>query len=159
VAMIAAMARGRVIGANGGLPWTLPADMRHFVRTTKGKPVIMGRRNYVDIGGPLPKRQNIVITRDPAFQAPGCQVASSLDDALDRASDSDEIVIIGGQQIYEAFLPRSQRLYLTYIDADISGDTFFPTIDEDAWRETYREYHPPDGDNPYPMTFVTLECR
>jgi dihydrofolate reductase len=155
--MIAAMARGRVIGANGSLPWRLPADMRHFVRTTRGKPVIMGRRNYEDIGGPLPKRQNIVVTRRAGYVAPGCRVVDHPDAAIEAAGEAEEPMIIGGQQIYEAFLPLSQRLYLTYIDATIDGDTFFPEIEPTDWRTVDSWSHPADGDNPHAMAFVTLE--
>lgn len=157
IAMIAAMDRNRVIGSNGSLPWHLPADMRHFVRTTKGKPVIMGRRNYEDIGGALPRRQNIVVTRDLNYQAPGCDVVTIPEEAIERTSGADEIMIIGGQQIYDAFLPWSHRLYLTYVDAHLDGDTFFPPIEDRDWREIRREHHADDDKNPYAMTFVTLE--
>lgn len=157
IAMIAAIARGRVIGAAGSLPWRLPADMRHFVRTTRGKPVIMGRRNYEDIGGPLPKRHNIVITRQPDYHAPGCSMAPDPDTALAQVADAEEVMIIGGQRIYEQFLPKSDRLYLTFIHAEIDGDTFFPPVEDSDWHEVERWSHPPDGENEHAMTFVTLE--
>ncbi len=157
IAMIAAMDRNRVIGANGGLPWHLPADMRHFVQTTRGKPVIMGRRNYEDIGGALPNRHNVILTRDPSYPATGCTVATKATEAIAAAGSADEIMVIGGEQIYRLFLPESQRLYLTYVDAAIGGDTYFPALAVDEWHETKREHRRPDDRNGYAMTFVTLE--
>jgi dihydrofolate reductase len=157
IAMIAAMDRNRVIGAEGGLPWHLPADMQHFVRTTRGKPVIMGRRNYEDIGGALPKRHNVVLTRDRGYQAAGCTIATRPEEAIEAAGTADEIMVIGGEEIYRLFLAESQRLYLTYVDTSIRGDTYFPPLAAGDWRETRREHRPPDDQNQYAMAFVTLE--
>jgi dihydrofolate reductase len=157
LSMIAAMARNRVIGRDGGLPWRLPADMKHFVRLTRGKPIITGRRNYEDIGRPLPGRHTIVLTRDPAFRAPGCTVVSGIDTAIAAAGDVDEIMVIGGEAVYRGFLPRTQRIYLTLVEAEIDGDTHFPELDPACWRERGRETRPADADNPYAMTFIEYD--
>ncbi|WP_435104215.1 dihydrofolate reductase [Arhodomonas sp. AD133] len=156
ITLIAAMTENRVIGRDGRLPWRLPADMRHFVATTRGKPVIMGRRNYADIGRPLPKRHNIVLTRNMDFQAPGCTVVHDLEAALAAAGDAPEVMVIGGEQIYRLFLPRAHRIELTVIATRLDGDTFFPELG-DEWRETARDHHPADEQNAWPMTFLRLE--
>ena len=130
LSLIWAMTRNRVIGRDNTLPWRLPDEMRHFMRTTLGKPVIMGRKQFDAMGKPLPKRTNIVLSRDPTFAPNGAVVARTLDEAIQRARDvtneSDEAVVIGGAQIYALALPRADRLYFTLIDAEIDGDTFFP---------------------------------
>ncbi|MBA1148447.1 type 3 dihydrofolate reductase [Ectothiorhodospiraceae bacterium WFHF3C12] len=159
ISLIAAMSRNRVIGRDGTLPWRLPADMRHFVAMTRGKPVVMGRKNYEDIGRPLPKRTNIVLTTQHGFAAEGCLIAHTVDEAIALAGDVPEIMVIGGEAVYEAFLPRADRIYLTVVDAAIPGDTWFPSLDDDEWTgksETYREA---DEENPYPMRFITLDRR
>lgn len=155
--MIAAMARNRVIGRNGTLPWRLPADMRHFVRLTRGKPVITGRRNFQDIGKPLPGRHNIVLTRDPLFAAPGCTVVRDAEAAIRAAGTAEEIMVIGGEAVYRRFLPLADRLYLTVVEADFEGDTHFPEIDSAAWRERTREVRPADADNPHALTFLEYD--
>ncbi|MQM38881.1 Dihydrofolate reductase type 3 [wastewater metagenome] len=156
VTLIAAMTRNRVIGASGSLPWQLPADMRHFVAHTRGKPVVMGRRNHDDIGRALPKRHNIVMSRDPAFTAPGCTVAGSAESALAAAGDVPEVMIIGGAEIYALFLPRARRIELTVIDTELDGDTRFPAL-EAGWRVVDERHRGADADNPWPLTFQRLE--
>ena len=153
------MAKNRVIGRDNDLPWRMPADLRYFKRTTLGHHIIMGRKNYESIGRPLPQRHNIVISRNPDFTAPGCQVVNSLEAALSAASSDKEIFIIGGASLYAQSLPQAERLYLTLIDAEIQGDTYFPEIDWASWHETWREPHAADADNPYPYDFVTYERR
>ena len=155
--MIAAMAKNRVIGVDNRLPWRLPADLKHFKRTTLGHAVIMGRKNYESIGRPLPERRNIVVTTTRGYQAPGCIIVHNLDDAIAAAGDDPEIFVIGGARIYEQMLPRAQRLYLTLIEADIRGDTLFPEFDSGQWRELQREAYRADASNPYDYTFVILE--
>lgn len=157
ISLIAAMAENRVIGRKGTLPWRLPADMAHFVRLTRGKPVIMGRRNYQDIGRPLPKRRNIVLTRDAEFQAEGCIVVGSPAQALAAAGAVPEVMVIGGEQIYRLFASGADRLYLTLVHAQIPGDARFPDLDWVQWTETARVYRPADADNPLAMTFLRLD--
>ena len=145
------------IGKNGSLPWRLSADLKHFKAVTLGKPVIMGRKTFESIGKPLPERTNIVVTRDPQFHADGIAIAHSLDDALAQGRAAPEMMLIGGAQLYTQALPRTQRLYLTLIHADIDGDAHFPDYDPAAWRETAREDHVPDENNHYSYSFLILE--
>lgn len=157
ISLIAALDRNHVIGAGGEIPWHLPADLRYFKATTMGKPVVMGRKTYESIGRPLPGRQNIVLTRQSDYEAPGCIVVHSLPDALAAAGSAPELMVIGGATVYRAFLPLADRLYLTYVDAVFHGDTCFPPFDPDAWQVVREEQHPPDARNPYPYRFVVLE--
>ncbi len=157
LSLVAAMARNRIIGRNGSLPWRLPADMRHFVRLTRGKPVISGRRSFQDIGKPLPGRHNIVLTRDPLFTAPGCTVVHDVESAIRAAGAVEEIMVIGGEVVYRRFLPLAHRLHLTVVEADIEGDTHFPEFDQAAWRESAREVRPADADNPHALTFLQYD--
>lgn len=157
VSIIAAMARQRVIGLHNRLPWRLPADLSHFRRTTLGHAVIMGRKNHESIGKPLQQRLNIVLSSDPGYRAPGCQVVSSLAAAMDAAGDDPEIFIIGGARVYAQALPLASRMYLTLIDGEFVGDTWFPEYDELEWREISRAEHAPDSDNPYRLSFLTLQ--
>ncbi|MDN5848917.1 MAG: dihydrofolate reductase [Nitrococcus sp.] len=159
ISLIAAMAENRVIGRGHGLPWRLPADMRHFVSLTQGKPIVMGRRCHETIGRALPKRHNIVLSRNRAFRAPGCTVASDLESALAASAGSAEIMVIGGEEIYRLFLTQADRIYLTLVHARIEGDTFFPPLDAAEWRELGRRSHPADADNAYAMSFLTLLRR
>ncbi len=157
--MIAAMDRNRLIGVENRLPWRLPADLAHFKRVTMGKPVIMGRHTFESLGRPLPGRLNIVVSRDPGFTAGGCTVVHSLEEALAVASRHEEIMVIGGASFYAQTLPRARRLYLTLIEGEFEGDTFFPVLDPRDWQETNRVDHAPDERNPYPYSFVVLERR
>ena len=133
---VVAAARNGVIGQTNRMPWHLPSDLAFFKRITMGHPVVMGRKTYESIGKPLPGRKNIVITRDPAFQAPGCVVVDSLDAAYRAAGDVDEVFVIGGAQVYEAAMPTVDRIYLTEVEAQIEGDTWFPRFDRSQWAET-----------------------
>jgi dihydrofolate reductase len=153
------MAENRVIGVNNMLPWRLPADLRHFRQLTTGHHVIMGRRNYESIGKPLPDRTNIVITRNPAYQAPGCRVKHSLTDALREIRDDPEVFIIGGAEIYHQAIADADRIYLTLVHADINGDTFFPEFEVREWHETSRTRHEADEKNPYAYSFVTYDRK
>jgi dihydrofolate reductase len=157
ISLIAALARNRVIGIHNRLPWRLPADLKFFRRTTLGHAVIMGRKNYESIGRPLPQRRNIVLSTDPGYQAPGCEVRHSLAAALAAAGDDPEIFIIGGANLYAQAMPLAERMYLTLIEAEFDGDAWFPEYDEKEWREIAREEHAPDADNPYRFSFLTLQ--
>jgi dihydrofolate reductase len=138
-ALVAALARNRVIGIGNRLPWRLPEDLARFKRLTMGAPVIMGRKTRESIGRPLPGRRNIVVTRARDTSWEGCVVARSLDAALAAADDAAVAFVIGGAELYAQALPRADRLYLTLIDADYAGDAWFPEFDAAAWREVARE--------------------
>lgn len=157
LSIIVAMARNRVIGAKGAMPWHLPEELKRFKQLTMGHPLIMGRRTWESIGRPLPGRTMIVVTRQPDYRAPGALVVHSLDEALAAAGDDPEIFVIGGEEIFRAALPRADRLYLTTVEADVPGDTFMPEIDWAAWREIDAREHPADGRNPFAFRSATYE--
>lgn len=155
LSMIVALGRNRVIGIANVMPWHIPADLKYFKSQTLGKPIIMGRKTLQSIGKPLSGRANIVITRDPSFHAEGVQLASSLDRALKLAEEkaveiaAQEIMIVGGGQIYQQAIERVTRLYLTEIDVAPKGDAYFPDYRAIAdWYEVWREHHPPESDQP-----------
>lgn len=157
VSFVVAYDRRGVIGKDNALPWRIPADMRHVRRLTIGKPLIMGRRTYESIGRPLPDRTSIVLTRDPSFAAEGVLVARTAEEALALAGDAPEVIVFGGAEVFRRFLPRADRMYVTEIDAEVDGDTFFPEFDRSEWRETERETHEPDAEDPHRYAFITLE--
>ena len=156
VSLISAMGNGRVIGIENRLPWHLPADMKHFRMLTMGKPVLMGRKTFDSIGKPLPGRTNIVVSQDTDFQPEGVKVARSIAQALSTDKEAEEIMVIGGASFYAQLLPQAQRLYITQIHHDFSGDAFFPPWNPDEWREIEREDHDADDVNIYPYSFITL---
>ena len=139
--LVAALAANRIIGANGGLPWRLPEDMRFFKQITLGHPVVMGRRTWESLKGPLPGRENIVVTRTRGYDAPGAAVASSLDAALALCAGEPVVFVIGGSRLFEEALPLAAGLVLTEIHKDFPGDTWFPEYDRSQWREAQREAH------------------
>lgn len=155
--IIAALDRNRLIGRDGGLPWRLPDDLRRFKQLTLGKPIVMGRRTHESIGGPLPGRRNLVLSRDPAYRAGGCEVLSGLDAALAACGPDEELIVMGGSALYRDALPLADRLYLTEVDTAAEGDTWFPEFDRSAWRERSREPHPADDRHPYAFDFVCLD--
>ncbi len=159
LSLIAAMDQNRLIGADNALPWPrLPADMKWFRRHTLGKPILMGRKTWESFGArPLPDRNNIVLTRDTRYQAPGASVAGSLEQALEQAGAVEEAMIIGGASFYEQTLDLVDRLYLTYVQGSFSGDAWFPELDLSAWHETLRESSAIDDKNEYACTFVSYE--
>jgi len=159
VSLIAAMDLGRLIGKDGQLPWHMPADLLHFKRTTVGKPVIMGRKTFESVGRPLPKRINVIVTRQQDYAHEGCLVAHSLEEAIQMVAPCDEVMICGGSGIYAEAIPRVDRMYLTQIGHRFDGDTHFPEFDPTPWDETQREEHGPDEKNRYPYTFITLDRR
>jgi dihydrofolate reductase len=157
ITLVVAMARNGVIGRDGALPWRLPDDLRRFKALTMGKPILMGRRTWESIGRPLPGRSNLVMTRDPSFRAEGAIVVHSLDEALALAQD--ELMVIGGAEIYALAIPHADRVHLTAVAADVEGDARLPAFDAGAWRETAREHHPADERHACAMDFITLERR
>jgi len=159
ISLIAAMAKNRAIGINNSMPWHLPADLRHFKALTVGKPIIMGRKTWESLPGLLPDRPHIVVTRDTAYQAEGCQVVHSIDEALAAAGDVPEVMIVGGAAFYAAMLPQASRLYLTLIETTVEGDAFFPDYNPSDWREVKHEKHAADEKNPFSYSFLTLKRR
>lgn len=157
VALVVAMAKNRVIGKANGLPWKISEDLKFFKRITMGKPILMGRKTYQSIGRPLPGRRNIVISRDTAFTAEGVSVAPDFETALKKAAQEnpDEIMVIGGAQIYDLTLPHADRIYLTEVHDTPEGDAWFPELDAAEWQEVARE----DFDGSPAYSFVTLERR
>jgi dihydrofolate reductase len=154
IAMIAAMANDRVIGKDNQMPWHLPEDLRHFKAMTLGKPVVMGRKTFESIGRPLPGRHNIVITRQADFVAEGVTLVSSFEQAKVAAGECEELVIMGGGQLYAALLAQADRLYLTEINLDVAGDTFFPAWDDGSWQRVSMESRTTDSGMEY--RFITL---
>jgi dihydrofolate reductase len=159
VSAIVAVAQNGVIGKDNEIPWYLPADLGYFKRTTMGHHIIMGRNSFRSIGRPLPKRTNVVVTRDPFFTAEGIWTAHSVEEALGIAFDNGETeaFIIGGGAIYRESMDLWDKLYLTEVDAAPEGDVFFPEIDLAEWQETWREEHVADEKNEYAYTFRVLE--
>ncbi|WP_374388832.1 dihydrofolate reductase [Sandaracinobacter sp.] len=163
IVLVVAAADNGVIGKDGAMPWHLPADLRRFKRITTGKPVIMGRKTFESIGKPLPGRHNIVLTRDPRWRAPGATLAPNLAEAiaaagLDPRARADELMVIGGAEIYALARPIATRIELTRIHVSPDGDTWFPDPDPADWREAAREDHAADGDAPA-HSFLTYVRR
>lgn len=161
VSIIVAMDENGLIGADGGMPWHLPADLRHFKKTTMGKPILMGRRTHESIGRPLPGRDNLILTRDPDYRAEGCHVFTGLADARAHARESGakELMVIGGAQVYALALPKAKRLYLTRVHDAFQGDTWFPDIDFEEWEQIERHRYPAGERNLHPYSFITLRRR
>lgn len=157
VALIAAVARNGVIGADNRLPWRLPDDMRRFRELTTGHAVIMGRKTWESIGRPLPDRQNIVVTRQRNFRAPGANVVASLAAALAAAFMPEPVFVIGGEALYREALPLASRLYLTEIHQDFPGDAHFPDYARSAWRETLRDLRPAGSSSAFDFAFTAYE--
>lgn len=155
--IIVAVAKNGVIGDKNSLLWHIREDMVHFRTLTSGHPVIMGRKTYDSIGRPLPKRTNVVITRDTELQIEGCTMAHSLEEAVALFDPQEEIFIIGGAQIYAQALSLAHRIYLTVVERDYQGDTSFPEIDYSVWRQTSREDFSRGETFEYPFSFITLE--
>jgi dihydrofolate reductase len=145
LSIIVAMANNRAIGKDNKLLWYIPEDLQYFKKTTFGKPIIMGRKTFESIGKPLPGRLNIVVTRQKDFEHPGVKVVNSIEEALKVAEAQatidgvEEVMCIGGAEIYASALSKTDRLYITFVDANIDGDVFFPEIDRDIWKETSRQ--------------------
>jgi len=148
ITLIAAMASNGAIGLGGDMPWHLPGELRHFKEATMGKPLVMGRKTWESIGRALPGRQNIVVTGNPSLQASGCDVAGSLDQAVQLAK-GDEVMIIGGGQLYRQALAYSDRIILTVVDCAPEADTWFPAWRKDEWRQISVRSEPADDRNPY----------
>ena len=160
ISFVVAMDRNRLIGQGSGLPWRLPDEIRRFKEITMGHPVLMGRKTYETIPQkfrPLPGRTNIILTRQQEYDAPGCIVVHSLQEALSAVSPEEELMVIGGSQLFDALLPIVDRLYLTEIDDEYEGDVYFPALDMNQWREVAREEHPRDDRHASPFVFLVLD--
>ena len=159
-ALVVAVADNGVIGGENRLLWHLPLDLKHFKQLTLNHPIIMGRRTYESIGRALPKRRNIVVTRQAEWRAEGCETAASVPQALEMALASDEdIFVIGGGEIYQQALPAADTVYLTEVHHAYEGDVTFPELHPDEWRQETRERHEPDEQHAYAFSFVTLRRR
>ena len=154
--LVVAVARNGVIGRDNALPWRLPVDLAHFKKVTMGHPIVMGRRTYESIGKPLPGRKNIVLTHNHAYEAPGCVVVNTLDDAWKAAAGADEVCVIGGTTLFEESLPIADVIHLTEVEADVAGDTYVPDFDRSEWREREVSRHPADERHAYPIRILEL---
>jgi dihydrofolate reductase len=157
------MGRNGVIGREGRLPWALPEDLKRFRAITWGKPIIMGRKTHESLGRALPGRTNIVLTRQADYQAAGCLVAHSPEQALYLASSggAEEAAVIGGSEVFETFLPQCKKIHLTIVEGDFEGDTFFPLgiLDSPDWALVHEESRPADARNPFATRYLIYERR
>jgi dihydrofolate reductase len=156
ISIVVAIAENYAIGKNNQLLWRLPNDLKHFKQITSGHTIIMGRKTFDSVGKPLPNRRNIIITRQN-ISIEGCEVVNSLDAALALCADEPEIFIVGGAEIYKQAMHVTDCIYLTIVHQNFDGDTYFPEIKEDEWKETEREDNEPDEKNLIPYSFITLE--
>ena len=157
--LIVAHARNGVIGKEGKLPWYLPEDLKHFKRTTLGKPVIMGRKTWESLGRPLPGRRNIVITRQTGFTAEGAEVYSNLQDAVAAVKDEPIAFILGGAQIYAEAMPQIEVAHITVLNADFEGDAFFKPLTDDEWNLVEEATFPATDTHPYSFSIRRYERR
>lgn len=156
ISLVAAIARNGVIGRDNSLAWRLSSDLKRFKALTMGKPILMGRKTWDSIGRPLPGRRSLVITRDRSLTLPDVTIVHDWDEALAAAGD-DELMVVGGAEIYRLALPHADRLHLTEVDAAPEGDAYFPPFDRNLFRETLREAHGPGGRDEFAFQFVDLE--
>jgi dihydrofolate reductase len=159
VTMVVAIGENNAIGKNNELLWYLPKDLRHFKTITSGHTVIMGRKTYESVGKPLPKRRNIIITRNREFAVEGAEVVHTIEDALKLCKADEEVFIIGGAEIYKMAMQHTDKIYLTVVHENFEADAFFPEIDKNLWVETASETHSPDDKNNLSFTFSTLERK
>jgi len=159
LSIIVAMARNRVIGLNNALPWRIPADLKHFKSLTMGHHMIMGRKTYDSIGKPLPGRTTVVLSRNHALKMDGCVVVHSLEEAFKACAGDDEIFIVGGAELYALAMPLADMIYLTEIQQDMAGDTYFPELDKNSWLESVRERCSQETPQKLEFHFVTYRRK
>lgn len=162
ISFIVAMDERRGIGLHNKLPWHLPADLAFFKKVTTGHTILMGRKTFESIGRPLPKRRNVVLTRDRQFTAEGCDIVHSVEEAIERYgadNENGELFVIGGAEVFRLFMPYADKLYITEIAHRFEADTFFDPIERSDWYVLSREKGPRDDKNPYDYEFVTYERR
>ncbi|THE10388.1 dihydrofolate reductase [Bacillus timonensis] len=158
ISLLLAMDKNQLIGKDNDLPWRLPADLAYFKRVTMGHPIIMGRKTYDSIGRPLPGRENIIVTRDTSYKAEGCMVIHSIEEIVKMSEETQqELFVIGGAEIFKEILPNTDRLYITEIDEEFEGDTYFPAFDKSEWKVISKEKGIKDEKNPYEYTFFVYE--
>jgi len=158
ISLIAAMDKNRLIGADNGMPWHLPADFKYFKEVTMGKPIVMGRKTFESIGKPLPGRLNVVISRR-GFSAQGVTSVESIDAALEAVNHAEEVMIIGGANIYQQMIDKADRIYLTHVNAQCEGDAWFPEFDESQWNSVEEKSVVADGKNNYSFKIIKYERR
>lgn len=154
IIVIAAMTPQGVIGKNNSMPWHLPADLQRFKQVTMGHPMVMGRKTFESLPGVLPGRQHVVLTRNRKYPAKGCDVVTGWAEAEALLAGADKIFVIGGAQVHALVLPFAQQLRLTFVHADLEGDTYFPPWDKSLWQEVHREFRPKDEKNCYDLEYV-----
>ena len=157
LSIVVAMDSNRLIGKDNGLPWHLPADLAFFKKLTTGNTILMGRKTFDSIGRPLPNRRNIVITRNADIEITGCEVVNSIEEALSLAQGETEVMVIGGAKLYQQILPIADRLYITQIESEFDGDTYFPSYNEAEWFQISLDSREPDEDNHHKCHFITLD--
>jgi dihydrofolate reductase len=157
LSIVVAMDSNRLIGKDNGLPWHLPADLAFFKKLTTGNTILMGRKTFDSIGRPLPNRRNIVITRNADIEIAGCEVVNSIEEALSLAQGETEVMVIGGAKLYQQILPIADRLYITQIESEFDGDTYFPSYNEAEWFQISLDSREPDEDNHHKCHFITLD--
>ena len=157
ISIVVAMSNNGVIGRDGDLPWHLSADLRHFKAITMGKPIVMGRVTHESIGRILPGRENIILTQNENYQSEGCTIINDLNQVIARSEDLDEIMIIGGAQLYKDTLGLANCLFITEVHADVEGDVYFPEFDRGNWQEIERQFFRADDNNEFDYSFVVLK--
>jgi dihydrofolate reductase len=157
ISLIVAVAQNGIIGTGGTMPWHITEDFAHFKAVTLGHSVVMGRKTYESIGRPLPRRRNIVITRNTELTIEGCEMASSLEGAIAMCEGEEEVFVIGGGEIYRQAMPLADKLYITHVGIEAEGDTRFPDIDPEVWHEVSREEFSHGSAFPHPFSFVDYE--
>ncbi len=157
LSIVVAMDSNRLIGKDNELPWQLPADLAFFKKLTTGNTILMGRKTFDSIGRPLPNRRNIVITRNTDIEITGCEVVNSIEEALLLAQREAEVMVIGGAKLYQQILPIADRLYITQIESEFDGDTYFPSYNEAEWFQISLDSREPDEDNHHKCHFITLD--
>ena len=159
ISMIVAATQNNVIGREGSMPWRLKGDMKHFVDTTRGKPVVMGRKTYDSIGKPLKGRRTIILTRDQTLTVPGCEVIHTLADIQTIAASVPELIIAGGAEIYRMCLPLADRIYLTRIACELDGDAFFPELEQTQWQTRQISARAADENNDQRFNIYVLDKK
>jgi len=161
ISAIVAKAKNNVIGKDNDIPWYLPADLKYFKRVTTGHHIIMGRKVYQSIGKPLPKRTNVIVTRNPFFIVSNCFIANSIEEGINIAQENsdDEVMIIGGGEIYKQTMDLWDKLYITEVDAVVAGDIYFPEMDLDQWALVSKEDHQKDSKNQYNYSFQVYDRK
>lgn len=157
ISLVVAAATNNVIGRDGALPWHLSDDLKRFKKLTIGKPVIMGRLTHESIGKPLPDRRNVVISGQDGLEIEGCEVVATPEAALELVAGAEEVMVIGGGKIYEQMMPNADRIYMTFIDDAVDGDTFFPDIKSEEWQVICQEDFPADSSRAFGYSYITLD--